>query len=500
MDKALKNSIVRNSLQILILYFLTVFVIYKLPGVLSHLLFFIYFYLFYKSKKDYFWLAFWILLNSGPGGFFYFSETITTGQLPVFKLGGSVNILVTEIFLAIAIYKALTRGKRHQILLKKPMVLILIYSLFLFVVSFFVFGTPLIRFLKDLRYFFYYFSIIPLSYLVYKEKEGEKLIYCLFPFVFVTFVTALYYVFTGDYFINLWAPGLREQVALGIEEGGMRYNISGKGEHLIVLISFISSLFLIIKGKSIKKKNKYLLLVAIISYIIIILSATRVWFVVFSFIYLGTLLFVQKKLKIVSWTVLLAVLFCIPYLYVPKINDFANRAWKRIESVFELNRSGNIAHNMIEFKKKFRLAKTLEGIEESPLIGLGISKQYYEYTRGGDIGNFNLILQMGIIGFLLFVNFWIQFFYTINKINSKLSSKNPYYGILFFFNIVLIGILIAHFTTHQVFSMVMPQSYSIFVMLFIHLCMYFARDALQLEYSLKNTNNAINAIKDQEIR
>lgn len=496
-DNAMKNATIRNSLQILTLYFLTVLVVYKLPGVIGHLLFLVYFYFFYKSKKDYFWLAFWILLNTGPGGFFYYSETVTTGQLPIFKLGGGVNIVVTEIFLAIAIFKALTRGKKQPILLKKPLILILVYSLFLFMVSLVVFGTPMIRFLKDLRYFFYYFSIIPFSYLIYKEKEVEKIIYCLFPFVFVTFVTAMYYVFTGNYFINLLAPGLREQVALGIEEGGMRYNISGKGEHLIVFISFIISLFFTIKNTTSKKKNKYLLLVAVISYVIILLSATRIWFVVFTFIFLGTLIFIQKKLKVLSLTFLLAIVFCIPYFYVPKIHDFTNRAWKRIESVFEVNRAGSIAYDTIEFKKRFRLAKTLEGIEKSPLIGLGVSEQFYEYTRGTDIGNFTLILQIGIIGFLLFVNFWLQFFYTIKKINSKLSSNNPYHRVLFFFSIVLIGLLIAHFTTHQVFSMVMSQAYTIFIMFFIFLCEYFSRDALRLENSLKNP---ANTIKPQEVR
>lgn len=491
-DRQLKESAGKDSLQILALFFFTALVIYKLPAVMGHFLFIVFFILFYKSKKDYFWLAFFFAICTGPGHFFSISEEVSIGRLPFFGIGGGINISSTEIFLVIAIIKALTRGRKQQIPLSKPLIMIMVYSLFLFMVSFFVFGTELIRFLKDLRFFFYYFSIIPLSYLVYRQGEGEKLIYCIFPFVFVSFFSALYYILVGDYFINLLAPGVIEQIFLEIGEGGIRYTrygTSGKGEHLMLLLCYLASLFLTFKVIRLKRKNRYLLLVAGISYVTILLTATRSWFVVFSFIFIAAVIFLQKNLKIVGGVLVIAVLFYIPYLFVPKIQDFANRSWTRLESVFEITQPGSIAYEMLEYKKKYRLIKTLEGIEESPLIGLGVSSKFYEYTRGGDIGNFNLILQVGIIGFLLFVYFWIRFFTMMKTINRKLSHNNPYNRILYFFSIVLVGLLIAHFTTHQVFFMVTSQSNSIFIMLFIFFTGYFARDALRLEYSLKNSAN-----------
>jgi hypothetical protein len=490
-DRQFKESVIKDSLQILALYFLTVFVVYTLPGLMGHALFILFFILFYKSKKDYFWLAFWFLINTGPGGFFYITEEVATGQLPAFRLGGGVTVLVTEVFLVIAIFKALTRAKKPRIPLSKPLLMIMAYSLFLFVISFSIFGTTLIRFLKDIRYFFYYFSIIPFTYLVYKERDGEKFLYCLFPFVFVTLFTGIYFIFTGDYFINLLAPGLKSQILLGIEEGGIRFNTSGKGEHLVLLISYITALFFIFKETRLKKKNLYLLLVAGSSYVTILLSATRAWFAIFSFIFIGAVIFFKKKLKKVVGVLMIVAFLYIPYRFVPKLNDFVNRSWTRIESLFEINRETSIAYKMIEYKKKYRLSKTLEGIRESPLIGWGNSTEFYKYTGGGDVGNFNLVLQVGIIGFLVFANAWLQFFLMVRKTNRGLSPGNPYRGTIYFFSISFMGLLIAHFTTHQVFYMTPSQGYAIFIMLFLFLTGYFARQALSLEYSLiKQANTA----------
>ncbi|HLP57718.1 MAG TPA: hypothetical protein VK186_02765 [Candidatus Deferrimicrobium sp.] len=486
-EKQLGESLLKDSLKILALYFVTILVIYKLPGLMGYLLFILFYILFYKSKKDYFWLAFFYAICTGPGGFFYISEEVTIGQLPIFRIGGGVNISSVEILLILAVFKAFNKGKKQQIPLAKPLGMLLFYSLFLFIVSFFVFGTPIIRFLKDLRYFFYFFSIIPLSYLVYKEGEGEKLIYCFFPFIFLSFFSAVYYIFMGNYFVNLFAPGLMRQITLGIKEGGSRYVTSLKGGGEILIFGYIFSLFLLFKTR-LKKRRIYLSIIAWLSYIIVLLSATRVWFVVFSFMFITMLIIIRKNLKIVGGGIMIAVLLCVPYLMVPKIHNFANLAWIRIASVFEINREDSIAYTAIEAKKTRRLAKTMVGIKENPLVGWGDSNQFFEYTGGGDIGNFNLILQVGIIGFLLFINFWMQYFLLVCKSNRKLSQQNPYRGALLFLNISLTGLLISHFTTHQIFGMVITQAPATFIAFFVFLSGYFVKDALRTEYFLAKSN------------
>jgi hypothetical protein len=204
---------------------------------------------------------------------------------------------------------------------------------------------------------------------------------------------------------------------------------------------------------------------------------------------MAALILLKKNLKMVGGMLAIAALLYIPYQFVPKIHDFAKRSWTRIESVFVLTRPGSLAYETLEGKKEIRLNKTLEGIEASPLLGWGNSNQFFAYSGGGDIGNFNLILQAGIIGFLLFTNFWLRFFFMVGKTNRRLSRRNPYRSTILLFNISLLGLLMAHFTTHQVFYMVTSQADSIFMMLFIFFTGYFARDALRVEYSLKNAAN-----------
>jgi len=486
-DKQFKKSIITDSLQILALYLFTALVIYKLPRITGYILFTSIILQFYKSKKDYFWLAFLFVICTGPGGFFYATQEVMIGQLPVFGLGGGINVSIIEVFLAAAILKVLTKGKKQQIPLSKPLLMIMFYSLFMFVISIVVFDTTLIRFLKDLRYFSYYFFIIPLSYLVYKEGDVEKLVYCIFPFVFVSFFAAIYYIFKEDYLVNLFAPGLMEQMKLGIEEGGARYGTSAMGGHLMLLLCYMSSLFLSFKEAGLKRRNIYLLLIAGISYFTMMLTGTRIWFVVFSFIFIMSVIFIKKNLKMLGGVLLIAALLYIPYKYISKIHDFSNKAWTRIESVFEMDKKGSVGYKALEHKKKRRWSRSLAGIKKSPWIGLGVSDQFRENSGGADAGNLSLIVQVGIIGFLLFANSWMKFFLMVSNVNKKLSPGNPYRSILFFFSISLLGILIAHFTTHQVFAMVTSKSDSIFLMLFLFLSGYFVKDAMREEYFLQRS-------------
>lgn len=483
------NPVLWDSLLILALYFITAFFIYKMPETLRLLLFTLFFISFLKSKKDYFWLAFFFALCTGPAHFFFISEEVHIGRLPIVQIGGGINISVTEIFLGLAILKAIIRGRKKHLFLSRPLLIVLSYAVLLFFVSFAFYDTELIRFLKDVRYFFYYFTLIPLTYLIFRQGEGEKFLYCLFPFVFLSFISAVYYILVGDYFINLLAPGVRSQLFLGIVEGGTRltrYGTSGKGEYLLLIISYISSFFLLFRTYNTGKRNYYFLLIAGMSYVTLLLTATRVWFVVMTFILIAALVLLQRNLKFISGIVLIILLFYIPFQSVPRIQQFSRKSWQRVESVFYIDDPDSMAYQMIESKEKNRLQDTLMYIKLNPWMGWGASNQFHQYTRGGDVGNFNLVLQVGIIGFLLYANFWVRFFLQIRRINRNISAANPYHKTLHFFNIALAGLLIAHFTTHQVFFMITSQSNSIFIVIFVFLAGYFSLDALKRESEIRS--------------
>lgn len=399
-EKKQKRELLVISLQMLGLYLLTAVVVYKTPKILGYVLFIGIFATFYKSKRDFFWMAYLFALCTGPGHFFAFSNDIPIGRLPFFGFGG-INVSVTEILLGIGLYKSyLIKKGKEQIVCLKTLKILLYYCIFLTLFTMLTMDSGFIRVLKNVRYFYYYFTLIPLYYLVYRKGDLEKMLYCMFALTLVSLSAVLYFIFMGDYFIHTWVPGLIRGMKLTSAGGGARYSTSSLGSHLLLLFCYISALFLTFKQSSYKKKtNLYLLMVAGICYLIIMLTATRVWFVVFSFILIASLFAIKKGVKVLGKSLLVAILIYIPIMFIPKFQSFTLGAWSRIASIFTITQEDSIARQMIEGKKEHHLTKVYMGIEKSPIFGLGVSSDFNKHTSGGDVGNFDLILEVGILGF-----------------------------------------------------------------------------------------------------
>ena len=92
---------------------------------------------------------------------------------------------------------------------------------------------------------------------------------------------------------------------------------------------------------------------------------------------------------------------------------------------------------------------------ESPIFGFGYSQDYYEYADL-HVGNQTLLLNGGIIGFFIFMFFWLYFSYKL-QIRSRLSGRKD----LKVYIIGLIGILIIN-SASLIFSYSISVSNALF--------------------------------------
>ncbi len=468
------NERIKDCATILFIFISTIFVVYVLPKPVGHLLVISVSIVFFKSKKDYLWLAYFFILLIDPGNFFFNNDLTAPFRLPLFTLSAGISLSTNDIFMLAAFVKAITSKHKYRYILSRPIIFIFIYSILLLILSLLIYGTSLGTLTFYLRKFLFYSYFISISFLLKNWEEMVKFFYLLFPFVFMVFFFGIYFYMTGDYFVQLFNPGPLRDIFLISMEGVKRWN--GIGVELL-LICFITSLSL-----SVLKKNhsNYLILVGLFSYFTILLTATRIWFVVFTLI---LLMFLYKSKRILSKMMvplsLLLIILILVINFNPRVSYSFTKSAERVTSVFELGEQGSLSTQQIKHKIENRMPKVMKAIAENPFFGWGFSDRARS-SLDDDVGNFSLVAQVGIFGFTLFLYFWLNYLRMMFKIKGLFSKDSPYRTIFLILIFAFLGFLIAHFTTHQFFGLTLMEVTIYFTCIYIFLSECFIRRALKV--------------------
>jgi len=476
-------QIIVDALMMWVLFGLSVIFVYKTPQILSKIFFLGLIAGFWFSRKNYFWFALFFILSQKPGTLFLDFSGLSQHRIPLFSILPGMSFSAFDLFVIVALIKALLKGKRTEVRLKLPFILLFAYILFTVLLSV-LNGTGIDTLANVLRGPFCYSLVFSFIYLINKRKEAYYFIYLILPFVFFIFFTQVYKFVKGQDFLELFYPGYLRVVSIS-GTGEIRLDIAGM---LLVFFGFVFSLFLIeIKGKTISKN--YLYAVVSTAYLIIVLSATRMWFAVFSFILL-CYFFVLKKdisnfIKISVLMVFIMSILISSGLF--SSSALFNAILPRLSDIFTVAQGDFHSVGTFEYKYFYRLPLLLEGMEGNLVFGLGFSDLFLEY-RDMHLGLFNTILQFGIIGFLVFLYFFASYFSLIHKTLKNLSSNNPLRTSLKSLIFIFAGILMASFTNWNFFSMGANIARPFFVSVFLGLTIFFVKDAETEERRLKDSN------------
>ncbi len=443
--------------------------------------------LFFKSDKDYLWLAYFFILMIDPGNFFFNNDLNAPFRLPIFTLSTGISLSTNDIFMFAALIKAIASKNNYRYILTKPILLILIYASFLLLISVTIYGSSFDNLIFYLRNFTYWSYFISVAFLLKGWDDVTKFLYLLFPFVFMVFFFGIYFYITGHYFVELFNPGPLRSIFLIGMEGTRRWN--GIGSELL-LLCFIGSLSLSILHKN---ENKYLILVGFSSYFVILLTATRIWFVVFTLILL-TFLYKSKRVlrKLAAPFVFMLIIFIIVINFNPQVLFSFSKSTERITSVFEFTQPGSMVTQEIKYRMESHMPKVKKAIAENPFLGWGFSDMA-KASLNNDVGNFSLIAQVGIFGFILFAYFWYRYLKIMFKIKNKFYKNSLYRSVFLIFIAAFLGFLIAHFTTHLFFSISLVSVSTFFLCFFI----YFSECFIRL--SLKESKR-INYQKNKDLK
>ncbi|UCF70166.1 MAG: hypothetical protein JSW49_08175 [candidate division WOR-3 bacterium] len=430
---------------------------------------------FVLSKKDYFWFAFFFIIAQGPGHLFADLSAASSHRLPFYTFLAGMSFTPIDLFVLVALAKSLTLGKKATLRLRKPLFLLLLYIAFTLIVTSTLYGTDIDVVAWNIRWLFYYSVILSFYYLMNGKKDVYLFAILVFPVVLFIFFTQVHFLVTGNEFVNLFSPGYRS-LTLIVLTGSIRPMVGGI---LILFLCYFFSILLLVDKEHVLPRT-HIYLIAAVALLSVFVSATRQWFVVFSFMFLGYALLIRKKILSTLGILasILIVVGALTYFSVIPSDTLLHGSWLRIQEVLSLTRGDISAIGTAQNRFVNQLPILLGVIKRNPVIGYGFSNTTMVYYDN-DLGFVNTILIFGIIGFLLHVNLFVHIFMLLLKSAKKIGAGNTCKGPLRVLALAWAGLLLIYLTTQDFFAFYFNKVF--FVSVLIVFTEYFARKALNEE-------------------
>lgn len=436
---------INNSFDIVLLFFIFILAIiaeYIAPNQIGILIQIIFLILFYRSKKNYLWLAFIFIIESSPGGLFYPDESFRGFSLYNSAVTG--NLYFWMPFLALSIFKTINiKVKYPRHFLSSFIILLGIYLVFL-IASFGIYKwTAMLRGILPWTLLF----VIPR--MLKNEEDYAKFFSLIFVFVSVVLITVLYKLTTSLDFVSVFGGGGNIAITAKKNVFQETFALRPTDGILIPFLSLLGATYFLIKKGSNSFNKKYLILIIGLSVLSIFLTATRSWLISSIFIVLTfTILISKNPLKIISYYVFPTIIIAAIILTIPAFNRQAQLAFQRYETI-GLLLGGDITAGGTAMRFDVRAPRVMEKFYESPLFGFGYGDEARAFSDG-HVGHQNLLLHTGLVGYAIFLAMWLFFIFRMIITQKRLKNKSEYYKtplilITFFWGIHIINISVQWF-------------------------------------------------------
>jgi len=197
-ENSFKKDVLIDFLQMAVLFLASVFVVYRSSPAIRDLFFLLPLALAFRSKKDYFWFAYFFILINAPASLFVNRTQDAIFRLPFYSVGGNLSFTPMDIFLFISIFKAIREKVKIKFFLNKPLEFFLIYLFLVSIPVSFLLGTELKPFINTLRSFFFYGIIFSYLRLIKDKEDILKFGYLMVPFTILIVFDQLYVINMGS--------------------------------------------------------------------------------------------------------------------------------------------------------------------------------------------------------------------------------------------------------------------------------------------------------------
>ena len=450
-----RKVVLHDFLQMSIIFIGSVFAVYYAPSIVNYLYFLVMLGLFWRSKKDYFWFAFFFILINTPANLFFETSAGAARRLPLYNFLPGLSLSVFDAFILVSLAKIFyykrTIGKRFTV--NRSVRFLLFYvCLISFPITFIIgFNETGSSFFNTFRPYFYYTIVISFFFLIDKTEDIYKFGYLTVPYILVTLGDQLYLLMTGNLIASHINPATVREVVENTITGGARAYFAG------YLLLFYAFLF----GLQLRMNRKYEIIngfgyaIMMLSLLAFILSATRSYLMMPLVALFGYVLYSKRAAPDLIKLALVSVIFAVIFFSLNLISweSFMKGIWPRFEAFFNVIFGGG------DIRKFDTVSSRLESdwpslwnsIKFSPLVGAGFSGWFRKYENN-DLGFLNTVLMLGWVGFIFFISFIVLFLKEINKWASDKYADQDSRVILSSIAIIFFGVLVGYATTYDFFT------------------------------------------------
>jgi hypothetical protein len=429
-----KSILPHSFLKFLLLVIITIGFTYLGSSVLTTIWYLFLLILYYRSSDEPFWLAFFLVTVDGFMGFF--GIYIVTIKLPAIELA--------QFYILLTLVKAGGTKIHSSLFFRKYLIIILLYLLFSIMLGLIIGVSGEMN-----VYFRILKATIPLIlfYSIPRLFPAIESFYRFFGFVFAILILAylaqLLTLFTG--FSPSGIMKLTEEQLTDTENFRSFYSPGA------TLIGMFGSLFIISCRHKTTYNTVYLYLVLAAAYGMAYLSATRGWILSFTLIIILSFIFTNKmKYRNLAGIFILSILLTYFGFTNTKIRDQIAYSMERVMTLESLA-SGDITAGGTLGRLDERGPRVMQKWEERPIFGWGGSDVAREFGDG-HVGNQNLLMTSGIVGFLLIIGFLFYFCIKLFKAYRVTYNAFNLRRAIPIFIVFLFGWFIIHSTSGQQFG------------------------------------------------
>ena len=473
---------------ILVAAFISVYII----PVLSYPLFIIFFGLAYISKKDYIWLAFIIVLMDAPGNLFSAGMRDDIMRLPLYSFGPGFSFSTIQVFMFVFLVKHFPYNNFKNNIFHKDLRILFIFIILVFLYSA-ILGMSTGTVINTVRSLLNWAWVIIFIQVINTPHDVKKIFQLLFPVVLIALGTQIYAFMTGHHLDDMLRGIDPRATVFIVEEGVDRTARSGSSPY-ILLLSFIISLYFIFNNHTRYFHSAYLYIVTASCYLSVFLSGTRGWIIATTAIIglvLLTQLNSQNLLRMIGLLIAGIVIISFAYVVYPNIQIQIDNVFNRIETVDDLAKGDITAGGTLQ-RWDVRGPYVFNKYKERPLTGWGFSDKFYEYNDP-HVGHHSLLLNVGLIGYIIVIAFFIKWNIIINRSTKILNTLDPGVGRPYIiFSIGLIAILIIHSSSTQLIGIYLglySTKYVVYALLLSAFSVFYNHELEEYEDNTSELNN-----------
>jgi hypothetical protein len=451
----------KDNWKLLALLFYCFVLAYFAPGGFARIGFLPLLLFAFKSRNNAFWIVLLLVFVDNPAYFFHGTDKFVIGRTPLYPfIGGGISF--NELLAFTLIAKSLTKNGNNLLYSGGNKILVIVVLSTLFIsFAFSVSAESIIIFARRMTIWIFMFS---LPRLLSTRNDWLMFFKLLFPFAFLVFFDQLQIFLTGKPIAGFFNPDVATYHAMReVIEGTEQVSRALSGP-VIIFIGFAGALLLFLNDvlKSYFRPS-YLILVAVVIYLVILLSATRGWFLSLTFMFLLTTFISggrQLIRRIVPYTVSGVLLAFIVVGSSPVLQTQLTNAWIRI-STLEQVAQGDFTAGGTVGRWTDVAPRLLKHVADFP-FGYGFTNLAFS-LENDHAGIVNPMIIFGVQGYalILFVVFLTMF--KLVRIRSELDFSNPFSKSALVAMVFFIGLFVIHLTSRQIFGLNRNVNYNLLV-------------------------------------